>query len=208
MSTVPKVALAPSVTTSLQVIPDGFFVLRSSEFPEHHVGVFRNMRFEAGQHVVNNHGLRLSGKSGRSRSGRRLWGQLLLHLIQKAVQRPHYRRPEGSAVRRSQVERVDLSFQNGHDLLHPAIRVEQAVARVADFGEFRPERAPRGKNVDRLPDGIAHGVRSSNNPVASLRVAHENAPLSKFSGFTPAVRYRMMQTGPATRLEIPTPVPL
>src|ERR1700729_4205092 len=106
------------------------------------------MRFETRQHVMNNHRLCLRGKSGRSGSGRRLWGQLSLDLVQQAVEGPHYSGPEGSAVRRSQVESVDLRPQNGNDFLHPAIRVEQTVARMADFREFRAERAPRRKNVD------------------------------------------------------------
>jgi hypothetical protein len=49
---------------------------------------------------------------------------------------------------------------------------------VADFREFRAERAPGGKNIDGLPDGIAHREKQQQSRREPQRVVHETVSQS------------------------------
>ena len=115
------------------------------------------MRFQARDHVLDDHGLSHRRKPGRFAVSRWRWSHLGRDLIQEAVEGLHHSGPKAGTIGCSQIERVDLRVQNGYDVLNPAVRVQHAVANVTELSQIHPERAPDGKNMNRLPDGIARG---------------------------------------------------
>ena len=60
----------------------------------------------------------------------------------------------------------------GVNLLHPSIDIQQAIADVADLGQFDPELAPRGKPVDGQlgePGGDSEQQQAGNEPKIDFR---------------------------------------